>query len=205
MPQIDDILRIVHRQSYLGESVFNVFFYQIFQQDNAVWAYQDLLVEYDAFYQATVLQALSNQFSVVSYELDNLTDEVGFDILGSASVGIRPGLPTPSFNAIAVQLNRTSKITRNGSKRFAGLVEEDTDGNNLTMAQAFQDTIETFCGVVMHFPTLGGQAENVFLNQVIIGRTKNALGIYELDLSKVNLVGNASVKPLVTSQGSRKV
>ena len=109
----------------------------------------------------------------------------------------------PAFNAIGVKMLRSTKVTRNGAKRFAGVAESMQVNGQLIIAQAQKDVFEDFCSSQLTIPDLNSPEKEYNIMNVIIGRTLVGSN-YELDLSKWNSVLSAQVADTVTSQLSRK-
>jgi hypothetical protein len=97
-------------------------------------------------------------------------------------------------------LIRTTRLTRHGSKRFVGVIEETTVGNN--PASTITDELSALAVAMYAGILVSGTTIDVTLTPIIIGRTK-VDGVYVLDTTKVNLVSGAEFTRL-TSQNSRK-
>ena len=128
-------------------------------------------------------------FVVMSTVLGTLPDFPGVptqadgDLLGERST---------SFQACQFRLNRTTKDTRNGAKRFAGLTEDFMAGNFVT--SAYETLMETFAPQL----ALPLVSTNTY-DPVIFSPVKPTRPTLF-----VNLVDSVSAITLITSQRSRK-
>ncbi len=129
MPTFDDALfSITQRQTFLGQNIVNVFYY----------------AHVDGTPDITLALLVSEFFAEVALEIIKIQAEgvEGVDLTGrredgatevvqdlTGVDGIRVGTEAPSFNAWGYIFNRSNIDVRNGGKRFAGVVEADTDGN----------------------------------------------------------------------------
>lgn len=204
MAQVGDILRYTFKGTYLGQEIINVFFWRIKETDDNNVSLFATCDEISAQFRSQVLNLLSEKLNYTSIEVDNLTDgleyaEYGMDISGTSLADAMP-----SYVCLGVKLNRLSKVTRNGSKRFCGVTENKATDNIHLYAPAEVSGVQSFCGAVRVLADYDGTTHFVQLEPVIVGRTKNASGVYELDLSRVNTVVSASVKTNLTTQNTRK-
>lgn len=125
----EDLYEIVFRQVLLGQLCINVFYYK----DEEIGPLVALGEVADAF----EIQVAPDIFAVQSGDtlgLDLTVRRVG-DVQErirdlSTLSGDRTGPSAPSFTAWGFILNRSTIDTRNGGKRFAGISETDTDGND---------------------------------------------------------------------------
>lgn len=201
----NQIIQITAKGRYLDQDIANVFHYRVESIDAGSADDTLFLQEWLALFVAQFSLLLVTDYSFVGASLDNLTDGISFADVGTSATGTLVGDPMPSSVCYAFKLSRSTKITRNGSKRFAGVSENNVSGNVHTFTGVVKDDLEAFLGsalVVDANPD--GTVNDVVLSPIIIGRTLNADGVYELDLSKINLVNGAVMNPLVTTQNSRK-
>ena len=201
---VGDILRCTHFHDYLGQECLNVFFYQVGVNGNPALLPFSFTDEYAADYETRVMAVMTDDVTLTRILWENLTNELDFSDVPQNRQGASTGDPAPSALALSVKLIRDSKITRNGSKRFVGLSEGLTNGNQVVLSQGITDNIEGFCGTNLFYADYDGQGNDIELRQVIIGRTLSAGNVYELDLSKVNQVDGAQVRNIIGTQNSRK-
>ena len=124
----NDILRITDRQVLYGQTVLNVYFYQLQDTGEFGEGYLDSIALH--FTEAVVTPVSAIQSPDIQHNeiyLENLTN--GVDILtyadGYPLVGTNTGAALPPFVSAGFQLIRESRATRNGSKRIAGIREAD--------------------------------------------------------------------------------
>lgn len=199
-----DIIRCTHFYTYLTQEVLNVFFWKIGAGSESDLSLFTLSDDYLIQFQGLVLDNLSDSLVLNRILWENLTDGVEIVDFATTAAGAVGGEPMPSSVALGVILRRTNKITRNGYKRFAGLAETQVAGNLQLLSTPVKDNIESFCGVIRNYPDYDGAGGLVVLEPVIVGRTLDAGGNYEIDLSKVNPVITAQVKANVSTQNTRK-
>ena len=125
------VYQIRLRQTMLGQNIVNIFYYKDDETGPAVG-----LSAVTTAFNDLVLPAV---FDIQSFEVEGVdlrTRLLGGgveDVISLAGqFGARVGDAQPSFNAYGFKLIRTNINIRNGSKRFAGVAEADTDGNNPT-------------------------------------------------------------------------
>lgn len=129
---LNDLIRCIDFQSYLGQTVLNVYYYHF---DVITGAGDGYLEDMDTQFRNAVMQpVLEVQSQLVTHThtewrnlsnntdiFDNDTTEVG---VLTASAGIQ------SFVSLGFMLRRSSLVTRNGYKRFVGLTEADVSNND---------------------------------------------------------------------------
>jgi len=130
-----DLIQLVDNQSYLGQQILNVYYYRL----NAVFIGDtDYLEQLNTYWGLNVLaQVKSIQGDYLAHnsrEWRNLSN--GTDLFVDASVERGDLTPTddtvtPSFLSAGFMLQRGSLVTRNGYKRFAGLIEANVAGNTI--------------------------------------------------------------------------
>lgn len=156
-----------------------------------------------AAYRAMATTGYGSAFLSVSVrEMDSLTGA-----LGSYSVPLaeQNGTRTvtgdnvvASFIAVGAKLNVPSRVTRPGSKRFWGWGEADLNGQSVSVTA--QTVAQAVLNVAAAPIVLGAPAALVELAPVVVKRDPST----GLPLAEQPVAG-AVVKPLVTSQVSRKL
>ena len=97
------------------------------------------------------------------------------------------------------KLVRTDRSTRNGAKRFAGILEAQVTGNELSdPTNAGWVAIETALAADLAVTGSGGGAATLSPCIVRFG------GLDPLQITELNLVSEAQVRVNVTTQNSRK-
>lgn len=198
--EVADLIQINAEVECLGQTCLNVFHYRVASRDAGV-VYQDVQDAFNEWWGVSVVPITSANAILTRQTILNLTN--GLDIHEDvvSTPGGLSGDDLPSFNAWGFQLVRTTRLTRHGSKRFVGVLEAQTVGNE--PAAGLVDELNTCAAKLKEGIVRSGTAADMTLTPIIIGRTKNLAGVYELDLAKVNLVADA-VFTRITSQNSRK-
>lgn len=202
-----DVVRIIANQSYLGQLMQNVFFYRagtLPTPPEGETLYQYALSRFNAQWGIPVRAQQHTDCNHLFYRIENLTNGVDFAELQINTAGAVSGDPAPSFQAINLTLQRSSLLTRNGSKRMGGLPESATTGNLVNWAGGTYTAIQDAFGKPL-LDSLGD--DDPWLFPCIVGRTlvENDEGefVYELDLTKINLITGAVITEPST-QRSRK-
>lgn len=157
MVAVGDIIRLDVKQIYqIGAFIemHNVFFYEVATLTGSLTLFDDgaeLGVDWDS---AIGTKIRATQHSLLYYnsiKLDNCTDpdDFGAYIYPDAVTGGASGEPAPSFNAWSFELIRTTRATRNGSKRIGGISDGWTTGN--TVYTTFIPTM-TACALALQDP-----------------------------------------------------
>jgi hypothetical protein len=204
MPTIGDIYRFTSTISYLGQDCKVVDFREIGSLPANPLTDPELAHSYGNLFVTDVIGALSTEATLTNVEAENLTDGLSFGQWAFNDSGIATGDPMPSYVAIGIKLARSSKLTRNGYKRIPGVPEVRCLGNVLTLPPTEKDNLEYFFGGVHQFDDITSPGDFFDLDPVIVGRTLNGEGKYELDLTRVNPITSAQVQTNVTTQNSRK-
>lgn len=130
---LGDLLQIIDHQTYLGEDMMNVYYYRWFSSpapDNVVYA--DLLDDFKEVVVDKVREVQVTALEHTTLEIKNLSNGVDFAVLVIDETGVIPAAEDtllPSYVSINFRLLRDSLVTRNGSKRYSGLLETAIEGN----------------------------------------------------------------------------
>lgn len=200
MPYVaNDIITITDVQDIDGEEVLNIYGYQItdvitpFSSEDILNSFLNLVV-------TDMLDLQANSLTHVELRVFNLTDGL---TLGSLPVGLSGAetgtLIATNQLAYALKLNRSTAITRNGSKRIAGIPESSVQGNNLT-STALAELEDLADRMGSELDILDGLTELGHAIPVIIGRTATG----EYDLTRINPISSVTALNRVTTQNSRK-
>lgn len=201
---IGDIVKVTDVQNFLGQEVLNVYFYEVTAApevagDNT--PYEQICASFNADVRIYALPIQSVQLTHSVTRVDNLTNGLDFAEVAVSVAGQDNGAPLASFYALNFILRRTTKLTRNGSKRLAGITENNVDGNGWSNSYTPLNNY----GNAVASPLLDAAepTANPFASPVIVGR--RLVGEkYEYDLSKINPIASAGVTA-VSTQRSRKV
>jgi len=204
--EIGNVLRIVQHFSQSGNEALLVSYWQVASLFVGVPSMTQVAEAYHAQFTDTQVPAFLH--GSATYErtvVDNVSDGLEFGELESPQPGIVAGDPAPSFNAIGVKQAVTTRLTRGGSKRLPFISESNMNGNNPALSGASTLAIELWWGDPLLLLNVLDDEEMILLNPVVVGRTLGLVtpDVYDLDLSKINLVSSAVVTN-ITSQNSRK-
>lgn len=126
--QTDPLFEIRMRQEFLGAACVNFFY---FRHNTATTVINK--EEFAIQFRTDVLNVVADIQSVDLENVDVRVREFGdpneFVLVTSATPGTRAGNPLNSFSAWGFILVRNTIDIRNGSKRFAGIAEDDVTGN----------------------------------------------------------------------------
>lgn len=123
-----ELFEIRVRQEYLDQEIINLYYYTEETAGSAI-APQDVCTVFNDDVQRLVediQQQNVNGIDIRCRKFGGLSETI-VDI--SLQSGNRLGEPIASFNAWGYILNRTTIDVRNGSKRYAGISEDDAEGN----------------------------------------------------------------------------
>lgn len=186
------LYELLLEQDFGGEKVLNVFHYLSNTSDDDE---QDLCAT--AFDEDIMAALAAIQSSLVTYEfirVKNITGTLADSVLTpSQTDGDVVGANMTGALAVSFRYNRVSKDTRNGSKRFVGLIEENVTASTFIPAYITDlDALAVLLGT--DISTVGG----VFA-PVIVRKPPDGAGVYTY-----NTVANVVALNRVTTQNSRK-
>lgn len=206
--EVDDILVFKHFQRMNNQEILNVFTMQMLDpltsDTSNYYAYAR------GFYFKWVNLIRSVQSTILTHvrtEMNELTGiEQGIYAAETPVAGTKVSPPLPIFNAASIQFVRSSRLTRHGWKRIAGLCEADTDGDNLASAlitlinTALSGTMQPGGSVFTQIDENDDTIGEFMLRPVIIGDPVEPSTLY-----RINPVTSTVVKPLITTQNTRKI
>lgn len=195
---VGHMIRIQDCQTLFDETLCNIFYYIV-----KVWTgnaeMSDILDAFETEIIGALIGLQTPSLTHNNLRGDDLTDEVTFFEQDPATVGLYSiGDTLPTLVAAAFRLNRTTKITRPGQKRFAGFSEAVMELNKFLTVGAGFTAIEDAIGANLNVNTPG--AGDGVLTPVIIGRDIDG----HLELGRYSEVSSASAIANVSSQVSRK-
>lgn len=187
------LYRVVFEQEYQNKTLFNVFGYlHTLGQDDE----QDLCAQaFDEDIMPAVTLIQNDAVDYTTIRAINLTGSLADEVITPAvASGSISGSVVNSFTACSFRYNRETKDTRNGSKRFSGMIEENMVG--VGFEAAFFTLMNTFAGVLeTDISTVGG-----IFTPIILGAETATPGTWNYN----TLVGVQALNR-ATSQVSRKV
>jgi hypothetical protein len=199
---VGDILQISDVQMYLGQTVLNVYFYEMVSLESLT-DYGDVQ---GAFKLGVIDEVRTMQNSGLTHTtiiVKNLTNEVDIGEYAYTVTGDLEDEGLQSFTALSIRLVRSTGLTRHGSKRIGGLTEAMVAGNVLSAAG--NALIGNVVDALEADLVVDGTVDHDFVARpVIVGRfliTDPNPG--ELDLSKINPVSAAQFIRLSTQTTRR--
>jgi hypothetical protein len=194
--QVNDVVRIKMCAEMFGQEICNVFYYLV-----SVWTgnadFDDVANSFLGNVRDPIQALQDEDLTYQELVIDNVTNGVDFLILPLTGSGTRTNVEAlPSFNALTFGLVRTTKLTRNGSKRLGGFSEDQISGNDVTMSGAAQAQLKNALSAFLQDQS---PAVEYQLKPIIVGRNPNG----SLDLTRINLVSGIT-NPTVSTQNSRK-
>lgn len=143
---VGDLLQITDSQTYLGEQLLNIYYYQVdaigsTPDDN----YEDLVEGFNLEVVAAMQAVQVTSLLHTSRTLKNLTNGLDFFVDTSVIPGLvaaTSGQLLPSYVSLGFMLLRSTLSVRNGYKRIGGLTDQFVDGNTSTYPLIDIDEIE---------------------------------------------------------------
>lgn len=131
---------------------------------------------------------------IVVEELNDVADFAEVSIVSSGAI---VGTALPAFIALGFRLNRTTRLTRHGQKRFAGIAESDIENESVVgTTNTNIPALETALAQVISLA--GGDYQPVIMERVLNEVTQ----VYEIS-GNTNNVASAQFTG-VTTQNTRK-
>lgn len=199
-----DIIQVKTVGALQGQQVLNVWHYRITHDGGGSLNLQQVFPLWFIDFDTLVLTHFSENLVYGSVMGINLTNPVQIYEANVTANGDQIGDVLPVHDTISVKLLRTTGITRNGRKAFSGIIESNQIGGIQGLPGPAQDDLEDFCGTDKNYVHPDDPLITVTFSPVIVGRTPDSGGIYQLDLSKVNDVAGAQINDFVKTQNTRK-
>jgi hypothetical protein len=162
--QIGEVAELVHEQTYLGQQVNNVYFFQAGAGTDTL---TDLATWFETIVVPVIKQFQNDLVSHVNLRLRNLMDtgETYEEPLTGTGAGTSGLVELPSFIAGQIRLDHATAGVRPGFKRYVGLTEGHIEDGLLTAANLTQlDNIAT--QLINPLPSGPGNWSHVILNRV---------------------------------------
>lgn len=203
-PITEQIVRITLFSRLQGQDSINVFFYAT-EADTLIEAtLQDIATTFRDRLSALLFQNLSNTINGQRLLVEEMTNQLSFVDLNINLVGALSGECLPAHDTISITQIRNSRITRNGRKSFSGVPESRTSNGTLQYDAGEVTELESLVGDAFQVTPSNGVDPVYVVRPVIVGRTKDANGVYQLDFNKINSVSGASLNTRVRTQNTRK-
>jgi hypothetical protein len=205
---VGNILKLTDTQFYLNQLVENIYFYRVDEvptPPEGVGLYEYIASRFSVIVATPAARLQHNALFHKIIRVDNLSNGIDFFELAVSLQGQVAGEGASSFEALNFVLRRSTKATRNGSKRLGGLSEASTNANSFVGSASDLAVFEA----ALASPLLTSDATpDPFATPVIVGRQKtiNDEGkeVYVLDLAKLNPIQSAGYTA-VSTQRSRKL
>lgn len=143
---LGDLWQILDKQTYLGQQVLNRYYYRVTSitglANSAYAEVADWFVSHIVDVIDIEQHGLLNHYEIEIRNLSNGIDIFSLPIDEDGEASSDASTALPSYVSLGFKLVRESLVTRNGYKRFAGLVESKVSGNNYTFNTGAQAAIE---------------------------------------------------------------
>jgi hypothetical protein len=140
---LGDLIRLTDFQTYLGETVLNVYYYRITEITGVTGDYLEII--HEEWYSKVLAAVLPIQGPTLIHtnrEVRNLSNNLDYFMDSFSTPGEFDGdNALNSFTSLGFMLVRESLATRNGYKRYAGLSENQVQGNTYNGSLALTDDI----------------------------------------------------------------
>lgn len=122
MPAGGDLIELVHEQTYLGQLVNNVYFFEAIIADASL---EDLATWFETNLVPDIKGVQNDAVIHVALRLRNIFNlaEVFEEPLTGTGVNVSGALELPSFVAASFRLDHDNAVVRPGYKRYCGLTE----------------------------------------------------------------------------------
>lgn len=194
---VGDVLRITACQTLFGNEVCNVLYYLV-----GIWTgnvtLDDVIDEFIDTVVSGIRPRQHPDLAWTEFKVEDITNGLDFAIRSDNIPGANSTTTeaAPAFVAFSITKNRTTKLTRSGSARIAGVSEGDMVGNDSTLTAAEKAQLEDALTATL---TGGVTPDEFSLDPVIVGTLPSGAP----DLSRVQPFSTASFRGIST-QTSRK-
>jgi len=201
--ELEDIVEFKIFQNFQGQQVLNVMNYIVSATPPTAFAPANVVGGFSLqwFEQARTVQAAG-----VSYVRGELTilgkEDLGVFAFAPGQLGELAGDALPPYCSYGIRLNRSSRATRNGQKRIAGVTEAQTLGGTLTAA-AVTAVTNAFIPLVrapINVEDNSGDDTGVIFDPIIFGEF-----LPLPPFRRFSFVDGITVSPNVSTQNTRKV
>lgn len=193
MPQSGARLyEVVLVQDYIGQRCLNVFHYKSNTSEDDIQFQCGTAFNVDNLPDIALIQ--SEDVTYQDILVRNITGDLAdAAVTPTTTQGDIVGLELATFYAASFRYNRVSKDTRNGSKRFTGMVEESVQNNSFT--SAFQTLMDALAIVLDNDISSAGKT----FQPIILRKPELGAGVWQYsDVQTVTALDRA------TTQNSRK-
>lgn len=194
------VFEIIHRQLMHGQAIVNVYYYAL-QAGELSDNIPNLLQGFADNVVAQVEAVQSEDVLHIELEAKRLNDLDEFGVLDLTPItgDITASAPLPIFNAGSIKLLRSTKITKSGSKRIAGIVEAHVDDDVINA------TGETaWLALAAELGSSYSEGGQTFYPVIVGGKTLDGVPVGEGSWI-YNFVSGGQLNYNVTTQNSRKI
>ena len=199
-----DVAQLELVGSLQGQVVRNVFHYRIDHTEGGAVNIASVIPLWFIDFDTMVLPSLHQTMLYNQVLGKNLMNPLQIYDESVTASGDGLGQCLPVHDTMSVKLIRTSGVTRNGRKSYSGVDEGNTQDGDLLTGQGFIDDIEDFHRDTKTYALPATPSITVDFVPVIVGRTKDANDVYQLDVTKINVIRDAAVSLRVRTQNTRK-
>ena len=199
-----DIIQLEIQGDLENQDIRNVFHYRILTDAPAFITLDDVFLQWAARFDSDVMFAFTNALAYRFISAKNLTVPIQIFETGISAFGGQAGEYLPVHDALSIKLVRSTGLTRNGRKSYSGITESYSANGMFILNDPDTLLFEEFHGTILDFVTDDDPAIAVSFEPVIVGRTKDAQGVYQLDLNKTNRIANAKMNKKISTQNTRK-
>lgn len=200
---VNNIVQITDVQTYLGQTMLNVYFYRVTALEPAA-DYSDLAEAFDNVVRSKVKAIQSTSVVHPFIQVKNLSNGIDIhDQIDSQNGMLASGDDLASFYALGFRLVRTNATTRHGSKRIGGIGEAVTYGNDI-IAAYLDEAAALATALASPIVREGTVDHDLSAQPVIVGRyPQGHAQAGELNLAVINPVQSAQFIR-VTTQTTRR-
>lgn len=195
-----DVLQLTEKQRQAGQPILNVYFYEVVLNTDD-HGYEDVAPAF--VNDLWTMQRKSSTSSSLTYEtleIRNMTNGIDmfeFEVGEAGTATTTEALPP--YATVTIKLVRSTLVTRNGYKRYAGIVEgSQTNGLLTSSGQTAWQTIATNLATPQAYTFSGDAFE---MNPVIVKTLPNG----DRDFSILNPIGSAVALTRLGTQNTRKI
>ena len=197
-----DVFQITLEGFSLIEPITNVFYYGASSSStDPADPYIAVINEFVGEVVDPLIAVLNTSTRYAQVTIKNLQNMTDFATLSINKTGTLAGAALPPHLTFTAQLVRSNLLTRNGSKRFSGLVEEGLTGNTINWVAGQKTALENALAADLVSSVVGSWN----LQPIIVGRFPiGSPNAGELDITRTSNVAQARLGLRTSSQNTRK-
>lgn len=201
----NDVFQIIDQQTFQGQKVLNVYFYQAGAGVGSGYDAEDVYTAWAADVLPSIRAAQTAAITHSACIVQNLFDVSDKFVITTSLAGTRSNLNmTPAFLSVMFALSQANGAIRNGRKAIAGLDTNDITNGVITGAAA----ITALGNLATAFETVIGLGSDLGLTPVVVKRILSG-GVYRLPATLaeavIGKVVDAVWNNIVSHQDSRQI